>query len=155
MCIKNNRKVTPTPLFLFIFILIKNEEGVSGLKANTAQNCYQINPFFHFIIIFLLISSSFITLSPRSFLVANLLYRSKCPSVSRLGGNVIFLAPNWDFAPIFLCVQIPLINEHLFCKYFVRLSVGNATKGFATYGCFHPCIYRNLIYFLYFPWTKK
>ena len=25
-------------------------------------------------------------------------------------------------------MQIPLINEHLFCKYFVRLSVGNATK---------------------------
>ena len=37
-------------------------------------------------------------------------------------------------------VQIPIINEHLFCKYFVRLSVGNATKGFATYGCFHPCL---------------
>ena len=37
-------------------------------------------------------------------------------------------------------MQIPLINEHLFCKYFVRLSVGNATKGFATYGCFHPCL---------------
>ncbi len=36
-------------------------------------------------------------------------------------------------------VQIPLINEHLICKYFVRLSVGNATKGLATYGCFHPC----------------
>ncbi len=38
-------------------------------------------------------------------------------------------------------VQIPLINEHLFCKYFVRLSVGNATKGLATYGCFHPFFY--------------
>ncbi len=36
-------------------------------------------------------------------------------------------------------MQIPLINEHLFYKYFVRLSVGNATKGFATYGCCHPC----------------
>ncbi len=45
----------------------------------------------------------------------------------RLGGNVIFSAPNWDIAPIFF-VQIPLLNEHLFCKYFVRLSVGNATK---------------------------
>ena len=45
----------------------------------------------------------------------------------RLGGNVIFSAPNWDIASIFF-VQIPLINEHLFCKYFVRLSVGNATK---------------------------
>ncbi len=51
---------------------------------------------------------------------------------------MIFSAPNSDIAPIFL-VQIQLINEHLFCKYFVRLSVGNATKGFATYGCFHPC----------------
>ena len=56
----------------------------------------------------------------------------------RLGGNVIFSVPNWDIAIIFF-VQIPLLNEHLFCKYFVRLSVGNATKCFATYGCFHPC----------------
>ncbi len=36
-------------------------------------------------------------------------------------------------------MQIPLINELLFCKYFVRLSVGNVTKGFATYECFNPC----------------
>ena len=60
----------------------------------------------------------------------------------RLGGNVLFLAPNWDIAPIF-CVQIPLINEHLFSKYFASLSVGNATKGFATYGCCHRCFYKN------------
>ena len=78
------------------------------------------------------------------FLVAKLLYKSKCPSVCplcqpRLGGNVMISAPNRDIAPIFF-VQIPLINEHLFCKYFVHLSVGNATKGFATYGCFHPCL---------------
>ncbi len=33
------------------------------------------------------------------------------------------------------------INEYLFCKYFARLSVSNATKGFATYGWFHPCFY--------------
>ncbi len=26
-------------------------------------------------------------------------------------------------------VQIPLINKHLFCKYFVHQSVGKATKG--------------------------
>ncbi len=45
----------------------------------------------------------------------------------RGGGNVIFSAPNWDITPIFL-VQIPFMNEHLFCKYFKRLSVGNATK---------------------------
>ncbi len=43
-------------------------------------------------------------------------------------------------------MQIPLINEHLFCKYFVRLSVGNASiKGFATYGCFHPCLSYKLL----------
>ena len=96
--------------------------------------------------------------SRKLFLVAKLLYKSKCLSVCpsvrlsvcpfvrlsvcqpRLGGNVIFSAPNWDIAPFFY-VQIPLINEHLFCKYFVRLSVGNATKGFATYGCFHPCCF--------------
>ena len=41
-------------------------------------------------------------------------------------------------------MQIPLINEHLFCKYFVRQSFGNATKGFATYGCFHPCLFMNI-----------
>ncbi len=52
----------------------------------------------------------------------------------RLGGNVIFSAPN----RLIFFVQIPLINENLFYKYFVRLSVGNATKGFATYGCFYP-----------------
>ncbi len=49
-------------------------------------------------------------------------------------------------------MQIPLINEHLFCKYFVCLSVGNATKGFATYGCFHPCFiyqYPNVLYIVY------
>ncbi len=67
---------------------------------------------------------------------------SVCPS--GLGENVIFSAPNRDIAPIFL-VQIPLMNEHLFCKYFVRLSVSNATKGFATYGCCHPCSYSSLL----------
>ena len=56
----------------------------------------------------------------------------------RLGGNVIFSAPKLKISPIFF-VQIPLTNEHLFCIFFVRLSVGNATKGFATYGCFYPC----------------
>ena len=45
----------------------------------------------------------------------------------RLEGNVIFSAPILDIAPIFF-VQVPLMNEHIFCKYFVCLSVGNATK---------------------------
>ena len=76
---------------------------------------------------------------------------SVCPSVRqhRLEGNVIFSAPNWDIAPIFF-VQIPLINEHLFCEYFVRLSVGNAIKGFATYGSFHPCLSDNFIVLLFY-----
>ena len=65
-----------------------------------------------------------------------------CMSVclSGLGGNAIFSVANWDIAPIFCA----LINEHLFCKYFIRLSFGNATKGFATYGCFHPCFFLHL-----------
>ncbi len=40
-------------------------------------------------------------------------------------------------------MQIPLIKEHLFCKYFVHLSVGNETKGFATYGCCLPYFYNE------------
>ncbi len=83
------------------------------------------------------------------FLVAKLLYKSKYPPVCPSVNHVIFPAPNWDIAPIFF-VQIPLINEHLFCKYFVRLSVGNATKGFATYGCCHPCFYAKKCYNLVF-----
>ena len=53
-----------------------------------------------------------------------------CMSVcmSGLGGNVIFSAPIQDRALIF-CVHIPLVYEHLFYKYFVRWSVGQATKG--------------------------
>ena len=42
------------------------------------------------------------------FLVAKLLYKSKClskcPSTT-FRGNVIFSAPNWDIAPIFLCAD--------------------------------------------------
>ncbi len=57
----------------------------------------------------------------------------------RLWGNVIF-STLIQLLLQFFFVQIPLINEHLFCKYFVRLSVGNATKGFVTYGCFHSYI---------------
>ncbi len=64
---------------------------------------------------------------------------SVCPS--GLGGNVIY-QPLIEIS-LHFCVQIPLINEHLFGNYFVRLSVGNATKGFATYGCFHPCFLYN------------
>ncbi len=39
-----------------------------------------------------------------------------------------FLAPIKDKALIF-CVHIPLVYEHLFYKYIVRRSVGQATKG--------------------------
>ena len=43
------------------------------------------------------------------FSVAKLLYIYKCPSVRQ--------------------PHLGQINEHLFCKYFVRQSVGQATKG--------------------------
>ena len=42
--------------------------------------------------------------------------------------SVRFRAPIYDRALIF-CVHIPLIYEHLFYRYFVRWSVGQATKG--------------------------
>ena len=53
-----------------------------------------------------------------------------CSSVymSDLGGNAIFSAPNRD-RDLFFSVHIPLIYEHLFFKYFVRRSAGQATKG--------------------------
>ncbi len=39
-------------------------------------------------------------------------------------------------------------NEHLFCKYYVRLFIGNAIKGFATYGCCYPCLsFKNTFTF--------
>ena len=60
-----------------------------------------------------------------------------CLYVRFRGKNAIFLAPNWDIAPFF-CADSPHKWASIFCKYFVCLS-GNATKGFATYGCFHPC----------------
>ncbi len=66
----------------------------------------------------------------------------------RFRGNVIFSSPI-EISLQFFCVQIPLINENLFCKYFVRLSVGNATKGFATYGCFHPCFVIRAVMIIY------
>ena len=47
-------------------------------------------------------------------------------------------------------MQIPLINEPLFCKYFVRLSVSKATKGFAVYGFFHPCFSLKIKYLFFF-----
>ena len=50
-----------------------------------------------------------------------------CMSV-RFRGNVIFSVPIYDRALIF-CVHIPLVVEYLFYKYFVRRSIGQATKG--------------------------
>ncbi len=77
---------------------------------------------------------AFFSPAVQPLLVAKLLYKSKCPSVC-----------------MYVCMSVCLSgiggNEHLFCKYFVGLSGSNATKGFATYGCFHPCIciYKMLI----------
>ncbi len=39
---------------------------------------------------------------------------------------MIFSAPH---RALIFCVHIPFVYEHLFYKYFVRLSVGQATKG--------------------------
>ncbi len=50
---------------------------------------------------------------------------SVCPS--GLGGNVIFSAP--VYKALIFCVHIPLVYEHLIYKYFVRRTVGQATKG--------------------------
>ncbi len=43
-----------------------------------------------------------------------------------LGGKPIFSDDNYDSFPIF-SVHIPPIYEHLFCEYFGRQSVGQAT----------------------------
>ncbi len=48
--------------------------------------------------------------------------------MSGLGEKPIFLAPNRD-RDLFFSVHIPLIYEHLFYKYVVRPSVGQAAKG--------------------------
>ena len=50
-----------------------------------------------------------------------------CLSV-RARGKRDFFGPQLRYRYNFFLLQIPLINEHLFCKYFVHLSVGNATK---------------------------
>ena len=61
------------------------------------------------------------------FLVAQLLYKSKCPSVcmyvclsvclSGLGGNVILSAPNWDIAKFFCVCRFPNnYNILIFCS---------------------------------------
>ena len=41
----------------------------------------------------------------------------------------------------------------IFCKYFVHLTVGNDTKGFVTYGCFHP--YFIIFKLSHFPKGRK
>ncbi len=69
-------------------------------------------------------------------------------------GNSDFSAPHGDIAPIFLC-RFPLINEHLFCKYFVRLSVANATKALLLMDVV-ILVLRIIIYFLFIlGWVKK
>ena len=52
-------------------------------------------------------------------------------------------------------MQISLINEHLFCKYFVRLYVDNATKALLLMDVFilvllifiKTCLYSAMMYF--------
>ncbi len=71
---------------------------------------------------------------------------SLCPSVNHVLGKTWFSRPLIEISLLYFFVQIPLINEHLFCKYCVRLSVGNAKKGFATYGCCHPCFFLSFFH---------
>ncbi len=74
---------------------------------------------------------------------------STCSYVNHVQGETWFSRPLIEIS-LYFFVKIPLINEHLFCKYFVRLSIGNATKDFATYGCCHPCylcIYFQIVKF--------
>ncbi len=47
----------------------------------------------------------------------------------RFRGKRDFLGPPYKIELSFFCVHIPLVYEHLFYKYFVRRSVGKATKG--------------------------
>ena len=77
-----------------------------------------------------------------------------CMSVclSGLGGNVIFSAPIYDRALIF-CVHIPLVYEHLFYKYFVRRSVGQAIKGKKASLVMDVVILVFCIYLKYWGWT--
>ncbi len=42
-------------------------------------------------------------------------------------------------------MQIPLINEHLVCEYFVRLSVGNATKALLLMDVFILVLFMTVI----------
>ena len=85
------------------------------------------------------------TFQQRSYSINDNVRLSACLSVRQIQGETRFSRPLIEISSNFF-VQIPLINEHLFCKYFVRLSVGNATKGFVTYGCFHPCLNNNKYY---------
>ena len=66
-----------------------------------------------------------------TFLVAKLLYKYKCPSVcpyvNHVQGETWFSRPLIEIELDFF-VQNPLINEHLFCEYLVRQSVGHAKK---------------------------
>ncbi len=62
------------------------------------------------------------------FLVAKLLYILSiiCPSVCQvLGENAVFQ----PLIKIEVSAQIPLTYDHVYCKYFVRRSINQASKG--------------------------
>ncbi len=67
-----------------------------------------------------------------NFVVVKLLYNKNDMSVSlqRFWRNVIFSAAIYDRG---LLVKIPFIKEHQFFEYFIRVSVGRATKGLYVY----------------------
>ena len=108
---------------LFFFSLM-----LCGLRQRKYLRTFQLKFFvghnFRYLdkILFLLCSISSRCLPNIFFYRSYSTNTNVCPSGLR--GNVIFSAPN-EISLQFLFVQIPLINEHLFCKY---LSVGLPVK---------------------------
>ena len=68
----------------------------------------------------------------------------------------IFSDPNWNKRLIFP-VHISFINKHLFFKYSVRWSVGQATKGknVKTWKCDFLAPYFNFLYFINISYDFK
>ncbi len=66
-----------------------------------------------------------------------------CLSVCQVYWETWFSWPLIEISLQFFCADVS--HKHLFCKYFVRLSVGNASKVLLL-GCFHPCLLAKLLF---------
>ena len=115
-------------LLQLVSILGQFEEGSCTVSYNTTQQCKILEDFdgLHLRYIYFFYQQRRYSIN------------AVCPSVcmyvcmyvclSGLGGNTIF-RPLIEISLQLFFVQIPLINELLFCKYFVRWSVRQATNG--------------------------